>query len=45
MDNLVGWKILSVLPSTVLSVDLVCVAEDREHGQSAVLVGMNFGVW
>jgi hypothetical protein len=25
--------------------DRVCVAEDREDGQSAVVVGMNFGVW
>ena len=26
------------------NVDWVCVAEDREVGQSAVVVGMNFGV-
>jgi len=27
------------------NVDQVCVAEDREVGQSAVVEGMNFGVW
>lgn len=27
------------------NVDRICAAKDREDGQSAVVVGMNFGVW
>jgi len=36
------WEDIFIL--TKYSVRM-CVAEDREDGQSAVVVGMNFGVW
>ena len=41
----VGGKFYQSYQVQCENVDWVCVAEDREVGQSAVFVGMNFGAW
>jgi len=41
----VGGKFYQSYQVQCENVDWLCVAEDREIGQSAVVVGMNFGVW